>query len=365
MRTSPPIRTSSTYRKYRLFLAMLLFSFSAMAQNSQTRIYGIMDMYVGYGKSGSKSITKLNEGGNAGSRIGFQGVEDLGGGLKARFDLEAGIGADTGSGEAPDGSLAFLRQSSIGLTSRWGLVDFGRMYTPMFIGIVQADPYVLNATFSPLNLRSIVDSQQGVRAFASRGSNMIRYMTPPEQNFFAILAYSFGEQGSSSQRLNDLYGGSLGWKDRSFYLAYSFQNVRTASTDQPLATPITSRYQALSAYYRIRPELMLSANIAQSGSNHSATRESTLRSGGISWQASVQSRLMAVVAHRRVEASARGQTVWTLGYDYALSKRTELYGRLLGVNNRGGAAVALGGVPIEAAGSSSGRFIAAGIRHSF
>lgn len=341
------------------------FSMAAAAQYSQIRIYGVMDMYAGYGKSGSKSITRLNEGGNAGSRIGFQGVEDLGAGFKIRFDLEAGIGADTGSGEAADGSLAFLRQSTVGITGPFGLLDVGRMYTPMFIGIVQTDPYVLNATFSPLNLRSIVDSQQGVRAFASRGSNMVRYMTPQDRNFFAILAYSFGEQGNGSQRLNDLYGGSLGWKNKTFYLAYSFQGVRTAGNAQTQLTPFISQYQAVSGYYRIRPEIMLSANIAKSGASHTAAKESTLWSAGISWQATVQSKLMAEVARRKVEASARGQTVWTLGYDYALSKQTELYGRLLGVNNRGGASVALGGVPIEPTGSNSGRFIAAGIRHSF
>lgn len=54
-------------------------------------------------------------------------------------------------------------QASTGIAGRFDLVDFGRMHTPVFIGIVQTDP-------SPLSLRSIEDSQRDVRSLASRGS---------------------------------------------------------------------------------------------------------------------------------------------------------------------------------------------------
>jgi hypothetical protein len=56
----------------------------------------------------------------------------------------------------------------------------------------------------------------------------------------------------------------------------------------------------------------------------------------------------------------------SLGEQDSGSRRfNALYGRPPGANHQGGAAVAPGDVPIEAAGSGSGRFIAAGIRHSF
>ena len=69
----------------------------AWAQSSVT-VFGIVDLALRrVSNDGVDSLTSMASGGNATSRLGFRGVEDLGGGLSARFHLEHGLLADSGT----------------------------------------------------------------------------------------------------------------------------------------------------------------------------------------------------------------------------------------------------------------------------
>jgi len=75
------------------FLALALmsaFSGAAFAQSSVT-IYGLVDVGVQGLSNGNGKQAKVESGQESGSRLGFKGTEDLGGGLKANFVLEQGI----------------------------------------------------------------------------------------------------------------------------------------------------------------------------------------------------------------------------------------------------------------------------------
>ena len=76
-------------KKSLIALAVLAASGAAMAQSSVT-LFGIVDTAVGYvdnANAAGDSVYGLTTSGNAISRLGFRGVEDLGGGLKAGFLL--------------------------------------------------------------------------------------------------------------------------------------------------------------------------------------------------------------------------------------------------------------------------------------
>jgi len=89
-------------KKSLIALAVLATAGVASAQSSVT-LFGIVDatLQVGNGSGvGSSDKTQLGNSGYHGSRLGFRGTEDLGGGMSASFWLEAGVNNDSGSGQA-------------------------------------------------------------------------------------------------------------------------------------------------------------------------------------------------------------------------------------------------------------------------
>lgn len=108
-----------------------LASTAAFAQSNVT-IYGRIDygfMTRGGDDGAGASLERQSEMGSglqAGSRIGFKGVEDLGNGFKALFQMEFGsIKNDQGKG-ATDG-LANMRNAYVGVTSPFGTVVGGKL----------------------------------------------------------------------------------------------------------------------------------------------------------------------------------------------------------------------------------------------
>ncbi|MHB1408288.1 MAG: porin [Acidovorax defluvii] len=125
-------------KKFAVAAALLAPFAFAHAQSSVT-IYGLLDAAVSFGNGGNGAKTKrLDSGVGPGSRLGFRGNEDLGGGLKAMFTAEMGI--DSGTGASQQGNLPFGRQIFVGVGSgeTWTLT-FGRQLSPSELAITAAD----------------------------------------------------------------------------------------------------------------------------------------------------------------------------------------------------------------------------------
>jgi len=104
----------------------------AIAQSNIT-LYGIIDTGVArIDDAGGSGSTLLRSGNLLTSRFGFRGTEDLGDGLKAIFNLEAGLNSDTGATSTP----FFGRQSWVGLRSAsFGDLMAGRVKLADFKGL--------------------------------------------------------------------------------------------------------------------------------------------------------------------------------------------------------------------------------------
>ena len=77
--------------------ALSLVSASTMAQSTVT-LYGLIDAAVSVTtKQPAGSVTRVDAGQLATSRWGIRGSEDLGGGMKAFFNLESTLLNDTGA----------------------------------------------------------------------------------------------------------------------------------------------------------------------------------------------------------------------------------------------------------------------------
>jgi general bacterial porin, GBP family len=113
-----------------------LWAGACYAQSSVT-LYGIIDTAVIYGNNEATgqagvghSGVEMNSGGISGTRVGFRGTEDLGGGLAALFDLEDGF--SSANGKLSNSGDLFGRQAYVGLTStQYGTLTLGRRYAFM------------------------------------------------------------------------------------------------------------------------------------------------------------------------------------------------------------------------------------------
>jgi predicted porin len=139
-------------KKTLLALAVLgAFAGAASAQTAVT-IYGSFDggvRHVTNVDAAGDSITKMNSNGTYNSnRIGFKGVEDLGGGLNAHFVLESGFNNGTGTLDTPAGTTGtlFNRSAYVGLGGAFGSVDLGRQYSVNFKTIGAYDPFAYKYT---------------------------------------------------------------------------------------------------------------------------------------------------------------------------------------------------------------------------
>ena len=112
---------------------------AAMAQSSVT-LYGRVNTTVERQKLGDVSSTGMF---NNSSRFGFKGTEDLGGGLKAGFQLESGFNSDTGAAA----STFFGRQSEVNLSGNFGMVRLGNFFAESYYATAD---YVSSAQWGTL-----------------------------------------------------------------------------------------------------------------------------------------------------------------------------------------------------------------------
>ena len=134
-------------------MAVSAIAGTAHAQSSVT-IYGVVDAGIAYvnnqktATGGTGGVFALNTGGVTPSIFGFKGSEDLGGGLKANFNLEGHFFAGTGQGGQWGG--LFGRQANVGLSNSYGTLTLGKQYSPAVLAFAATDPRGLKETFSGL-----------------------------------------------------------------------------------------------------------------------------------------------------------------------------------------------------------------------
>jgi predicted porin len=175
-------------------LAALAAVSAASAQSSVT-LYGVADVWVGQTSTTTAPATQatkqivMGSGGYNGSRWGLRGTEDLGGGLKANFQIENGFNIDTGA--AVSGTSLFNRQAYVGLAGGFGSINFGRQYTAYddARGAANANN-VLDTAFTPVG---DVYGYGQVGDYVSRTDNTIKYASPSFGGVSGAISYALGE----------------------------------------------------------------------------------------------------------------------------------------------------------------------------
>ncbi|MEG3000991.1 MAG: porin [Comamonas sp.] len=349
----------------RLMLAVLAVcgTSAALAQSSVT-IYGRVNTSIEQQKLGDNKVTGMF---NNASRIGFKGVEDLGGGLKAGFQLEAGFGSDDGSGP-----LTFGRQSEVNLSGNWGMVRLGNF---------TAESYYATADYISMHNHDTGSSSDALYVYGMRDTNKISYRTPEMGGFWAEAAYSFHEKASIKGQDGVT---NIGTQKNAVDLAANYNNgplglgagfTQISGSDlvggndklQQLGLRASYAIGALTlgGYYQYAKESYKAPGVSDSAKRHAVRLAAMYTLGASEFHANV-----GRANKWKPDGDGTGATQWTLGYNYNLSKRTKVYTYYTRVNNGNNADYGYGfnsNLKALQAGAEGKDFssFAVGVRHNF
>jgi predicted porin len=338
------------------------FAGVASAQSSVT-VYGIVDANIAKtdklntttGKT--ESLTSMNKGEQSQSRIGFKGVEDLGNGLKATFNLEQGF--DLSSGTQAQAGKEFNREAWVGLEGGFGTVRLGRTDLPIYLAMDSVDPFGTGTLGDIGTLFEDLDNKP-------RLSNMIYYKTPTWAGFTTELSYTLGEKAGDNTAGRS-YGVVFGYENGPLVakLAYNRLDNDPANIDAvPAVFPdATDKDTFLGVSYDFGVVKLhgayLKAKVEVAGVTTYDAKSGMI---GVSVPLGAGTFLADYTRLNDDHTDNSDSQKFSLGYVYSLSKRTNLYTTVARVTNDDLAGrAAYGSV---APGDSSTAY-QVGVRHTF
>lgn len=334
-------------------LSLLVLSCAAAPAWAQSSVgmFGLIDTYLDRSSTGTAHATRLQSGGIQGSRLGFRGSEDLGGGNKAIFLLEAGINVDDGG--LGQGGLLFGRQAYAGLSTDVGDVTLGRHYSPYFFTLVT---YGLGGGMAWGNASVYFTDQSPLRV-----NNSVSYTSPLMRGVRVRALWGAGENTSlpGGPGVGKMHSASVQYDQGRFSANVAYQARKTTQAN-------TEHFYAAGASWQF--------GFAKLGVLAQARRDDIDAARNNQLEVSLLvplgtgSLLVDVgrIENRSVaDADAR---VLSLRYDYPLSKRTTVYTGAAWLRNEAGARFGINGNTGAALAVDPGqdpRSLIAGLRHTF
>jgi predicted porin len=316
-------------------LAALVVSAGAMAQSSVT-VFGVMDLAL-RDVRGANSLKTLSNEGRAASRLGFRGVEDIGGGLKASFHIEHGLSPDTGAGDA----VFWQRRATVSLSGDFGELRLGRQKAATRTLIDEFDVFGGNA-MSGINRLMALDR--------NRMDNQVAYYLPKMGDFYGNVEVTAGEGNTGVSGKSTV--GRFGYKTKELNLSAAYGQF--GAVNKLKLTTFGGSYdfggfQVLGSHTKFE-QGATSLKVTNLGTKVKLGSGQLLASYG-----------------RATGAANREATLMAVGYDHSLSKRTTLYTTYGNINNDKTSTFALAGatgsaLPVAGGNSRGYEF---GIRHNF
>ena len=357
-------------KKSLIALAVLAASGAAMAQSSVT-LYGVVDTGLTYSKGDESVYGMTHVGGNVNSRLGFRGVEDLGNGLKATFNLEAGMGVDDGNNymDKDSNGMAFRRTSTVGLAGNFGEVRLGRMLTSSYLAVSRYD------AFGDTGIGASLAWNGGQTGYAARTENAISYSSPNFSGFKIGAEYGFGEQQKASDKRYIGLGAT--YDNGPLSLGLGFDRLNGDTRNNTVGTENLTTWHLGAAYNFGVAKLMgfykqskdKDAGVGAAGDNVK------FKTFGLGVTAPVGAAGEVRASYNHYRTSDDGDTLkanqLSLGYVHNLSKRTALYGTYSYLKNKNKDGDNLGlqlngampGAGLSDSGAQHG--LQVGVRHAF
>jgi predicted porin len=391
-------------KKSLIALAALAASGAVFAQSSVT-LFGVVDLAYERVKTNAGTISGLSPSANSSSRIGFRGVEDLGGGMSASFWLEGALAPMNGSGSSGTtqnnqsttiaaGGLTFNRRSTVSLSGGFGELRIGRDYTPSFWNYTIYDPFGTNSVGATLGGYT----GSGFANTFVRASNSVGYFLPGNLGgFFGQAMYAFGNRASTetatgyavvrSTQDNGRYVGlRVGYGQGPINTAIAYgrttyaSGTNTAALLGMAAVPEGNFTDFNWGGSYTFGSIKAMAQIYRQKADDAVALGNTVKANG--WGIGADWGVGAgdvLVSYSRVNvkgiaaAPDARATKWALGYVHNLSKRTAAYVYYSHVGNSGGAAQTAGSYSSGAIGAVAGAAnvnagstgVDIGLRHAF
>ncbi len=379
------------------------FAAPAFAATSNVDIGGTMDLsfdYLNADKTVTATQTKdngnLNVSSNA-SNIFFKGSEDLGGGLKAIWQVQSyfsigGTGnADTGVlGEAPKDGIS-SGNTFVGLSGGFGTVLMGKHEAPAKLISRSVDLFnnqigdTRNFTANSgksvavaLTTTATAGPASGVYSagFDLRPNNVIAYATPNFSGFSAMAAYvtNVGEAGATTDHSVDAWSANAKYENGPVYVGLGYQKHKLSEADPDfkdeqslrLAARFTMADLKLVGYYEKQSKLN---SWDQATLTLSSAHRNVWGLGAGYTMGAITLKGQYYKAGKVSSVADSGASMYALGADYALSKRTTVLAAYAKTNNDSGASYsAFGGGHGDNPGTSLGgdpSGFSVGVRHAF
>lgn len=355
-------------------------SSSAMAQSSIT-VFGVVDVGVSYFHGNGQSITGLNNSGDLTSRLGFRGVEDLGGGMKASFWLESPFEPDTGIAKGTGyNSFSFGARSTVSLSGSFGELRLGRDTSRSYEDIAKYDTFLqagIGESFA-----------YGRDGSPLRYSNMVAWFSPTVGGFHGAIDYAFGS--NTGETNGDTYipsagrylSGVLGYDSGPLSVSFALEQMNGPITPG-VTSLIPSEVNATDLFARERSAglavsydfgaVKLSGILRQQRNDFTNTarqqrRTNTAYLGAAIPVGAADTLKLAYNYYDMTDVEGKSHQ-FSVGWVHALSKRTVLYSTYAYMKNGGDQAFGLGVKGIASTTTvgpgKNQSAISAGIRHSF
>jgi predicted porin len=330
------------------------FAPAVMAQSANpVTLYGRVWMMVNSLKAdgGATPLATRTTVGDGSSLIGFRGTEDLGGGLKAIFQVESLASPDSGGGSFAS------RNSGVGLQGGFGTVLVGRWDSPMKLSAIFVDPFGQN-TIGAQN--TIINTND----FNRREINSVNYWTPTISGFSARFQYGVNEGKTATANPNS-QSFSLDYATGPVRVNYAYQK-HVDYSGANVAAGVTGKQQNLSVAVVFGPirvaALTQKAKITALTDRKADEVSGTYTAGKNQFHLNF-ARLRNGAASTAVQPEAKLSAV---GYDYNFSKRSTFMMRYATIKNNSAAAVNLVDSNLPTfANNNDPKGFGIGLRHTF
>jgi predicted porin len=344
MRIPTPLLTAT-------LMGLLCASIAAQAQTVQ--LNGVIDLYAGERQlSGRAKIKTADSGGMTTSRWGFEGSEDLGGGIKAQFNLSGFLRADTGeAGRFGSADGGWRRFAYVGVQSKdLGTLRLGRLGTPTFGVAIRFNPFADSTALAPYVLHMYPGGQPlaaPMNAPDSAADNSVAWLSPTWSGFNVTGLYSLGETTTSS---NKRWALGANWSAGPVSVGLAAEQSKVPA-GLPTGVTKLANVQAGVSY-----DLQVLKLFGQYGTTAlsiaSGKRDYATWQLGTAVPVGSGNILLSYASSKKTEPVLADVKRGTLGvgYDHNLSKRTDLYAVYLSDKVKG---------------LSTGNSLVAGVRHRF